>query len=255
MGTPWDVPVPRKTTSIIALHSRTPNPWRKALTGSTRRFITICPLDPMPLPPSQLLYQFLRGPVCTSPEPADTVIGFGHFDLRIARHCGDLFRQGRAKRIIFTGGLGAGSADLSQPEAKAFAAELARTHPEIPTTQILLESTSTNTGENVQNTLQAAAERNWPLDRVILVATPFRQRRVMQTWRQRAPRSQGQSSPPSSSLDIDIALFATKNEVLLHQLPGELDRLTLYASRGWIAPVPIPDDVHQAAITLRSDCP
>jgi hypothetical protein len=34
------------------------------------------------------------------------IVGFGHFDLRIARTCGDLWQQGLASRILFTGGVG-----------------------------------------------------------------------------------------------------------------------------------------------------
>ena len=90
----------------------------------------------------------------------DAVLGFGVFDLKLPRFCGELYRSGRAKRIIFTGGVGAGSADLGQPEADAWHAELLKTHPCIPRDHIILENRSTNTGENVRFTAELLAQKH-----------------------------------------------------------------------------------------------
>ena len=59
----------------------------------------------------------------------DAVIGFGHFDLNIPRHCAELRTRGAARTMIFTGGIGAGTADLGRPEADAFKAVLDREYP------------------------------------------------------------------------------------------------------------------------------
>ena len=93
-------------------------------------------------------YDYLSDVDDTPPEMVDAVIGFGTFDLQLATYCGKLYADGRARRIIFTGGVGAGTADLGQPEAIAWLAELRRGFPQIPLTDVLTETRSTNTAEN-----------------------------------------------------------------------------------------------------------
>jgi len=83
------------------------------------------------------------------PERADLIVGFGHFDMRIPRRCGELWLRYGAT-ILFTGGRGSGTADLSVPEADAFFAELKTAFPGIPDGSVILENGSTNTTENVR---------------------------------------------------------------------------------------------------------
>ena len=199
-----------------------------------------------------VIYDYLSNASFPLPPSSDAIIGFGHFDLRIARHCGKLWTAGLAPRIIFTGGIGAGSADLSEPEADAFARVLRSEFPQIPPSSVLIENQSTNTGENITFLSQKAAAAGWGLNRVILVATPFRQRRVTLTWQAQGPvGSTAYAAPPPSTLATDVALFATKNENLINQLPGEIDRLQTYATRGWIATEPLPQAIMAARRNLR----
>ena len=201
--------------------------------------------------PAQIVFDYLCQRSQQAPERCDVIIGFGHFDQRIARHCAELWRAGVAPRILFTGGVGAGSADLGLPEAEAFAATLHAMAPEIPSAAVLLESASTNTGENVRlSSLKATAAR-WSLQTVVLVASPYRQRRVALTWRQQGPGVTFFNSPPPTTLSEEIALFARKGEDLIGHLPGEIDRLTAYAERGWIARETVPLAVAEAADCLR----
>lgn len=201
------------------------------------------------IPPeaAKIIYDFLARSSPPPLHPVDAIIGFGHFDLRIAHHCANLWLANAAPKIIFTGGVGAGSADLGVPEANAFANLLQREYPMIPSAAILLEPRSTNTGENVRNLVALAQQEKWPLDRVLLVATPFRQRRVNLTWQAQGPsKSHGIGAPVPSSLATDIDLFKTKNEDLVAQLPGEIERLQTYAQHGWIAPTKIPENITRA---------
>ena len=200
--------------------------------------------------PAQIVYDFLSPSDATRLEPADVIIGFGHFDQRIARQCGALWRRNLAPRIIFTGGIGAGSADLGQPEAEAFAQTLLAEFPEFPPTHLLIEPDSTHTGDNVRFTLDGMTKAGWTIQSAILVATPFRQRRVNQTWAKIADSIRHRCAPPPSDLATDTALFATKGEDLIVQLPGEVDRLRTYPTKGWIRPIDLPENVTAAALSL-----
>lgn len=189
-------------------------------------------------------------------ERADFVLGFGHFDLRIPRLCVDLMRSGHARRIIFTGGVGAGSADLPAPEAVVFAEEAARIAPDLREDDLLVEPASTNTGDNVRFTLAQAAARGpaWAIDRpgarLMLVATPYRQRRVERTVRLLLPQAVLLNRPPQSTCETDAALFAAKGQDLAALLCGEVERLRTYPDRGWCAPCRIPPEIDAAARRL-----
>ena len=127
------------------------------------------------------IYNFLSP--SDSVSKADLIIGFGHFDMRIVDHCAQLFEKKFAPNIIFSGGVGAGSADFTNPEAIEFRNYLHEKYPNIPLSNVLIESNSTNTGENVRFTIEILKKKGLlnGVKRVILVATPTRQLRVLLT--------------------------------------------------------------------------
>ncbi len=181
-------------------------------------------------------------------EPVDIVIGFGHFDLAIPRDCAEFVRTGRARHLIFTGGIGAGTADLGQPEADAFAAEVAKTDPELARAAIV-ENRSTNTGDNIRFTSDLLTRRQPPLtfgdglQSALLVATPCRQRRVWLTWQKLVPQVRAWNAPPATPFAALEALYASKREDLRRQLVGEVERIRDYPARGWIADSTIPSEI------------
>ncbi len=201
--------------------------------------------------PAEVVFNYLNLRSSQAPEQCDVIIGFGHFDQRIALHCGALWRAGVAPRIAFTGGVGAGSADLDRPEAEAFAATLREMLPEFPSDALLVEADSTNTGENIRFLQLQATTHHWRLTNVVLVASPYRMRRVALTWRQQGPGGSYYCAPPPTNLSKERDLFAHKGENLISLLPGEVDRLTHYAERGWITPTVVPLPVAEAADRLR----
>ena len=203
------------------------------------------------------LHQFLAGPALRPAAPVDWVIGFGHFDLGIPRLCGALHRQGLARRIAFTGGVGAGTADLGQPEAEAFLAELLRTFPDTAGAEVAIENQSTNTAENLQ--LLSALLARTCLEQcpdgiprsALLVATPIRLRRVLLTARRHLPGCALSGLAPARDWKEDHALYQSKGLSLTRQMLGELERLQTYPARGWIEASVIPADVldHAARLT------
>lgn len=191
-------------------------------------------------------------------EPADAVIGFGMFDLKLPRFCGDLLARGLAGRIIFTGGIGAGTGNLGGPEATVWDQELARSHPEVPKSQIIIENQSTNTAENITFTAQLL-ERDLPefafgrgLRTAIVVASPSRLRRVRQTLRQLQPGlTVIRQLPQDITLAAEQRVYEQNGINYLTHLVGELDRLLTYPARGWIAGEPLPNRIANALVVLQ----
>ena len=56
------------------------------------------------LQPLQVIWDYLG--MHQEPQKADCIVGFGNFNDNIARRAAQLYHQGYADRILFTGGLG-----------------------------------------------------------------------------------------------------------------------------------------------------
>jgi len=188
----------------------------------------------------------------------DAVIGFGTFDITLASFCGDLYANQHARRIIFTGGFGAGTADLGMPEADAWRLQLGRTHPTIPAKDLIIENRSTNTAENILFTaalLSASQPRlkfGEGLAQVLIVAAPSRLRRVKLTLKQLFPSVRTTLCRPETTFEHERALFTAKGLNFVSHLQGEIERLMTYPARGWIAPEPLPPEIAQAHAILKS---
>lgn len=208
---------------------------------------------------ADLIFTYLATTDPLPSVPMDAIVGFGTFDLSLARLCGELHLRGCAPLIIFTGGIGAGTADLGQPEADAWRAELRRSHPTIADERVILENRSTNTAENIDFTAELLA-RQHPgralgagVRAVIGVASPSRLRRVALTWRKLQPAVPLlRQRPPMATYATEKALYEAKGFHYDGHLCGELDRIVDYAERGWIAAEALPKEILGAHARLRT---
>ena len=191
-------------------------------------------------------------------QKVDAIIGFGHFDMKIPRTCGKLYQEGYAPKIIFTGGVGAGTADLQKNEALVFHDELLRHYPDIPEDDVLIEDQSTNTGQNI-HFLKEKAFRQWPghnfskgISSVMLVCNAARQRRTWLTWKKILPEVHAINCPPDTSFENEKALFQSKGRALENLLIGEMERILSYPDKGFIVEEKVPEDVYDAYQALKT---
>jgi len=110
---------------------------------------------------------------------AAIVLGAGVFGERPSpvlreriNHAIALFRDGKVKTVIFTGGQGASGETSEAVVAKNYAIA-----HQLPESVILLETSSTTTRENLSNAQKIAAENG--LDTFLIVSTPFHMRRAI----------------------------------------------------------------------------
>ncbi len=205
---------------------------------------------------ARTIFAYLSVTDARPPLPCDTVIGFGMFDLTLAAFCGELHSRGHARRIVLTGGIGAGTADLGRPEADAWRDEILRTHPPIDSHNIVVENRSTNTAENIEFTTALLA-RDFPdlafghgLRTALIVASPSRLRRVKLTLQKLLPGLQVWRCLPPTDFDREHQLYQSKRIDYPAHLAGEIDRIRDYPTRGWIAPEPLPPEIVAARARL-----
>lgn len=180
--------------------------------------------------------------------PSDAILVLCSHDLRVAERGAELFLQRWAPLLIFSGGLGSITrALMTIPEADQFA-EVAR-HMGVPPDRILIENKSTNTGENVRFT-RALLEALGPAPgSFIVVQKPYMERRSYATFRKVWPEPQVRVTSPQVSMDEYLRGY-THGSLSAHDvisiMVGDLQRIRLYADRGFQIPQDIPDDVWAA---------
>ena len=180
--------------------------------------------------------------------PADAIMVLCSHDKAVAERGAQLFLAGLAPLLIFSGGLGAITKHLwSQPEADQFAAIAAGMG--VPPPNILIENTSTNTGENVQFTRRLLAEKGMDLQTFIVVQKPYMERRSYATFQKVWPGKTLMVTSPKVSFDDYLSRYS--NEALsaddvISIMVGDLQRIQLYPAKGFQIEQGIPPDVWDA---------
>jgi uncharacterized SAM-binding protein YcdF (DUF218 family) len=179
---------------------------------------------------------------------ADAILVLCSHDTRVAERGAQLFLEGWAPLLIFSGGLGAITRAIwSESEAEQFAAIAVSMG--VPRDRILIENRSTNTGENVSFTRQLLADRGLDPQKFILVQKPYMERRSFATFKKLWPEKDIVVTSPRVSLDEYLAGYS--NETLsegdvVSIMVGDLQRVKVYPEKGFQIPQDIPADVWEA---------
>lgn len=198
------------------------------------------------LPHVQILWDYLC--LHRPPEAADVIVGFGSFDDSVAKRAAQLYLQGYAPRILFTGGLGRCTDGLfPEPEAVRFAKVAMALG--VPEEAILREDRSANTKENILFTRAMLEERDIPHASILGVHKPYMERRITAAmgvyWPEQAFRV---TSPP---MTIPEYLEGADRQGLTRReavsvIVGDFQRIDLYARKGYQLPQFIPEAAKEA---------
>jgi uncharacterized SAM-binding protein YcdF (DUF218 family) len=177
-------------------------------------------------------------------EKADCIIVLGSHDTRVAERGAEVFLGGWAPLLVCSGHLGALTSGLwSRPEAEVFAdVAIARG---VPRERILVESRSTNTGENVDFSRQLLAEKGLRPKKAIAVQKPYMERRTLATFARRWPELEVVVTSPQIDFD-DYPTGEIRKDDVIHIMVGDLQRLIVYGRKGWSAPQDVPREVMAA---------
>lgn len=180
---------------------------------------------------------------------ADCILTFGSHDLHVAERASELYLKGISNLIIFMGGFGRITQRIWQvPEAEKFR-EIAVSMG-VPKENILVESSSTNTGENLKNTWNLLCEKNIKINNFILVDKPYKERRAYATFnKQWALPVQNVVTSPQYTFE-EYCDFYKNGEITVHDffsiMVGDLQRIYLYGKNGFQIKQEIPEKVWNA---------
>jgi len=177
-------------------------------------------------------------------EKSDCILVLGSHDTRVAERGAELFLEGWAPLLIFSGGLGRLTDGVwEETEADKFAA--IAIDKGVPEQAILIENRSTNTGENIIFTRALLKEKNFNPRSFIVVQKPYMERRSYATFKKNWPDKKLIVTSPQISFEEyptdDIPL-----ERVINIMVGDLQRIKVYAEKGFQVYQEIPTDVWDA---------
>jgi uncharacterized SAM-binding protein YcdF (DUF218 family) len=187
-------------------------------------------------------------------EKSDAILVLCSHDKRVAERAGQLFLGGWAPLLIFSGGLGSITRNFwTEPEADQFAAIAIGMG--VPPENILIENRSTNTGENFRFTGQLLFEKEITPQKFIVVQKPYMERRSFATFRKMWPEKEVTVTSPQAAFDEYLDSYANEElsaDEVISIMVGDLQRIKVYAEKGYQIPQEIPPEVWSAYEELVS---
>lgn len=177
-------------------------------------------------------------------EKSDCILVLGSHDLRVAERGAELYLEGFAPILIFSGGFGNFTQGIwDDSEAEKFASIALSMG--VPRDAILIENKSTNTGENILFTQQLLQTKAIDPQSFIVVQKPYMERRSFATFRKHWPDKKLTVTSPQISFEkyLGDQIFM---EQVIHAMVGDLQRIKLYPEKGFQIFQTIPDEVWSA---------
>jgi uncharacterized SAM-binding protein YcdF (DUF218 family) len=175
---------------------------------------------------------------------ADVILALGSHDIRVAERAAELYNQGFAPMIIFSGGIGLLTKDeFDNPEAEVFADRAVGLG--VPRDKIIIENKSTNTGDNFIFTKKLLEEKNLLFPKMIVVQKPYMERRTWATMKKVWPLQEAIVTSPQQSFE-DYSNGHYDKEKLINIMVGDVQRIIKYPKKGFQISQEVPDKVLDA---------
>ncbi|MFZ5989215.1 MAG: YdcF family protein [Bacillota bacterium] len=185
-------------------------------------------------------------------KKSDCVIVLGSHDTRVALRGADIYLQGYAPLIVFSGGLGKVTRHIwNMTEADKFS-EIA-IGLGVPKDRILIENKSSNTGENILFVKDLVLKRNINIKDAIVVNKPYMERRTYAAFKKLWPDIDITITSPQLNFEAYLSGYKdgeiTKDEVISIMV-GDLQRIKVYPQKGFQIHQDIPEEVWRALTEL-----
>jgi len=179
---------------------------------------------------------------------ADCIIILGSHDTRVAQRGAELYLEGLAPFIVISGGLGKITKNLcKKTEAEKFAQIV--WDMGVPKDRVLLETKSTNTGENIIFSKELIYSRGLEVNSIIAVNKPYMERRSYAAIRKLWAVKKIIVTSPQIEFDEYLEAYAKgeiTREEIISLMVGDLQRIKIYAEKGFQVHQYIPQNVWKA---------
>ncbi len=186
------------------------------------------------------------------PGEADCIIGFGCYNEDVARRAAQLYLQGLAPLVLFSGGLGRNTSSMwTESEAVRFARIAIREG--VPEGAVLLEDRSTNSGENLLFSRQLLLERGLTHPRIIGVHKPYMERRLLAAFPIYWPEARVTVTSWQQTYQqylAGLSRWGRTEEDTINMIVGDFQRVLIYPQLGYQVPQAAPEEAVEAFDTL-----
>jgi uncharacterized SAM-binding protein YcdF (DUF218 family) len=179
--------------------------------------------------------------LCHVVAPADCILVLGSLDLRVANRGAELYLEGLAPILIFSGGLGKVTKAMWKDSEADLFARIALDMG-VPAEAIFIENKSTNTGENILFTQQMLDDKGLHPKTFLLVQKPYMERRSYATFKKHWPDKELIVTSPQIAFE-DYPTPEMPMEKVIDMMVGDLQRIRIYPAKGFQIPQEIPEDV------------
>ena len=182
-------------------------------------------------------------------EKSGLIFVLGSHDERVAERAVELYKEGWAPRLLFSGKRGALTLDWGKTEAERFAEVALKAG--VPEDRVMIEPQAVNTGENIRFGYRLLAERGLIPRKMILVQKPYMERRTWATFIKQWPETGTKVFVTSPRISFEN--YPTEDitmEKVIHIMVGDLVRIREYPAKGFQIEQEIPEDVWKACMEL-----
>ncbi|MER6245134.1 YdcF family protein [Streptomyces griseorubiginosus] len=196
---------------------------------------------------ARLLWDYHR--MHHTPRPCSVAVGLGSHDLGVADVTSELYHQGMAPVIVFTGATSP-TTQARMPRGEAVHYRERALRLGVPETAVLLEPRATNTGENIEFSRAVLAEAGVTVSSVLLVSKPYEERRSYAMMRKLWPEVEVVCASTPMGLR-EYADSIGDARMVIDMVVGALQRVLLFPGWGLAIEQDVPDAVVAAYERLR----
>ena len=179
---------------------------------------------------------------------ADCILMLGSHDTRVAERGAELYLKGLAPFMVISGGLGKVTKKLwNKTEAEKFA-EIAWSMG-VPEEKVLLETKSTNTGENIVFSKNLIKSEGLEVNSIIAINKPYMERRCYAAIKKLWDVERVMVSSPQIEFEEYLKTYCKgeiTQEEIISIMVGDLQRIEIYAQKGFQVHQDIPEEVWRA---------
>lgn len=198
---------------------------------------------------AQTLFSFLSD-ATQGPDIVDFVLAMGSQDLSVADTAAQAFHQKHAKWLICSGGLGKDTTELfHEPEGRLYAKRCQKLG--VSEDRLIIEDKATNSGENIQFSRTALADRGIFPKSGVIACKPYMAKRALATGKMQWPEIQWSITRPELTF-LEYVNQGNDIHKVLDLMVGDLQRLRVYAGRFQTA-VDVPEPIWSAYKRLVTD--
>lgn len=183
----------------------------------------------------------------------DIIIGCGCANLDIPIKCAELYKNGYTPKILFAGGFGKITKDeFAKTEAEIYK-DIALKNGVLEN-DIILETKSTNTGDNFRFAEQILKKNNIKAKKILIVHKKLNERRTFSSAKAILKDKEITITSPDMTFE-DFINFLDKNkektENVISVLVGDIQRIVIYPQFGWQQENEIPKKVIDSYTNLK----